>query len=529
PSSIEKYANGNDVSRPLILCEYAHAMGNSLGNFQDYWDVIEKYPVLQGGCIWDWVDQGFVETTPDGRRYWTYGGDYGKTGTPSDGNFCINGVIYPNREIKPQTIEMGKVYQNIKFTNFNEELGTIDVHNEFFFTNLSKYDFSYTIHKAGNKVYSGTFGVAIEPRRSKTVQLEYVPREKEETGSVTIEFYAKIRFAEPFLPVGTVIAREQKEIYAYERDNVAMEHPTVIERSKTQVTLSGDDFKAVFDNKSGILTSYVYKGTEYIHNGQGMHPFFWRAPTDNDYGANLPERLNVWKEASYQDLNASGFSVRNTETYTEVKYKYQYKQTGLQWFITYKVSANGIIKVDNTLTVQNDDTLPMVPRIGLRMQLTEKLTNLLYYGRGPGESYCDRYTSQFLGKYNLLIKDLYEPYVRPQENNHRTDVYWFSITDRENKGLLFVADNKLEFNASNYPLEGFDSGKSIYNNAPRTEKTDHRHLTDPKSEQFVDLFVDQRMMGVAGDDSWGGYCSRRIFNSSQKREEHRIWFYNNAD
>ncbi|KAA6307187.1 Beta-galactosidase, partial [termite gut metagenome] len=242
----------------------------------DYWDVIEKYPVLQGGCIWDWVDQGFAETTPDGSSYWTYGGDYGKTGTPSDGNFCINGVVYPNREVKPQTIEMGKVYQNINFANFNKELGTVDIRNDFFFTNLKKYDFSYTIHKAGNKVYSGTFEAAVEPRRSKTVQLEYVPREKEETGNVTIEFYAKIRSAEPFLPAGTIIAREQKEIYFYEK-NIAMQYPTVIERLNEQVILFGYDFKAVFDKKSGILTSYVYKGTEYIHNGQGMRPFFWRA------------------------------------------------------------------------------------------------------------------------------------------------------------------------------------------------------------------------------------------------------------
>ncbi|KAA6311080.1 hypothetical protein EZS27_037729, partial [termite gut metagenome] len=215
-----------------------------------------------------------------------------------------------------------------------------------------------------------------------------------------------------------------------------------------------------------------------------------------------PEKLNIWKEASYQDMDISGFFVRNTRTYTEVKYAYQYKQTGLQWFITYKVSADGIIKVDNKLTVQNDDT-PIVPRIGLRMQLTGELTNLLYYGRGPGESYCDRYTSQFLGKYDHLIKDLYEPYVRPQENNHRTNVSWFSITDSENKGLLFIADSKLEFNVSNYLLESLDGGESTHSNAPRTESTNHRHLTDPQREPLVDLFVDQRMMGVGGDNSWG--------------------------
>jgi beta-galactosidase len=145
----------------------------------------------------------------------------------------------------------------------------------------------------------------------------------------------------------------------------------------------------------------------------------------------------------------------------------------------------------------------MAPRMGLRMQLAKEFTNLSYYGRGPDENYCDRYTSQFLGEYSFLIKDLYEPYIRPQENNHRTNVYWFAVTDKEEKGLLFVADKWLEFNASNYPLETLDSGESLYNNAPRTQTTNHRHSTDPQPKQFVDLFIDQRMMGVGGDDSWG--------------------------
>ncbi|KAA6343998.1 Beta-galactosidase [termite gut metagenome] len=502
PSAIEKYGKNENASRPLILCEYAHAMGNSLGNFQDYWDVIEKYPVLQGGCIWDWVDQGLAETTSDGRKYWAYGGDYGEIGTPSDGNFCINGLVYPDRKVKPQTAEMGKVYQNIKFTNFNPELGTIDVYNDFFFTDLKKYDFNYTVHKAGKKIYLGTFEVTATPGKSETVQLGYIPREKSETGNVTIEFYAKTRSTEPFLPAGTVIASEQKEIFPYKRENKVLDNPAVIARSKKHVTISGNDFTAMIDKKSGMLISYMYKGTEYIHNEQGLRPFFWRAPTDNDYGANLPKKLNVWKKASYQDIRTSKFFVKNRMSYAEIKCVYEYEQIGLQWLVTYRISASGIIKVDNKLTVKKKDT-QIVPRIGLRMQLAKEFTDLSYYGRGPNENYCDRHTSQFLGQYSFLIKDLYEPYIRPQENNHRTNVYWFAVTDNKKKGLLFVADKLLEFNASNYPLEAFDSGESIYNNAPRTQTTNHRHSTDPQSKQFVDLFIDQRMMGVGGDNSWG--------------------------
>ncbi|KAA6351711.1 Beta-galactosidase [termite gut metagenome] len=506
PSAIEKYAQNGNSTRPLILCEYAHAMGNSLGNFQDYWNIIEKYPILQGGCVWDWVDQGMAETTPEGRKYWAYGGDYGEIGTPSDGNFCINGVVYPNREIKPQTQELGKVYQNIKFLNFNKEQETVDVHNGFFFTNLNKYDFYYTIHEAGKEIVNENFNISIEPGRTETVHLRNIPRGASDTKNITVEFYAKNHFNEPFLPAGTVIAREQMEIHPFNKTNIVLQYPAAIEKTgeHKQVALVGRDFKVVFDKRSGVLISYVYKGAEYIHNEQGMRPFFWRAPIDNDYGASLPQKLSVWKDASYQDIKVSGFSVREKKTYTEVKCSYYYKQTGARWNITYQISAGGIIKVNNKfeLKKQKKDA-PMIPRIGLRMQLSDSLTQLSYYGRGPSENYWDRKTSQFLGEYKIPIEKMYEPYIRPQENNHRTDVSWFAITDQAYRGLLFMADDKLEFNASNYLLESFDSGESVHNNAPRTAATNHLHATDPTREPLVDLFIDYRMMGVGGDNSWG--------------------------
>ncbi|KAA6310054.1 Beta-galactosidase [termite gut metagenome] len=305
-------------------------MGKSLGNFQDYWDIIEKYPVLQGGCVWDWVDQGLAETTSDGRKYWAYGGDYGETGTPSDGNFCINGVVYPDREVKPQTQELGKVYQNIKFLNFDKEQETVDVCNGFFFTDLDNYDFYYTIHEAGKEIVNESFHISVEPGRTETVYLKNIPRGANDTKNITIEFYAKNRFNEPFLPIGSVIAREQMEIHPFNKTNITLQYPAVIEKTgeRKQLTLLGHDFKVIFDKRSGMLVSYIYKETEYIHNEQGMRPFFWRAPTDNDYGASLPQKLSVWKEASYQDIKASGFSVSKKKTYMEVKCSYYYKQTG---------------------------------------------------------------------------------------------------------------------------------------------------------------------------------------------------------
>lgn len=500
PSSIEKYAQNPANTRPLILCEYAHAMGNSLGNFQEYWDVIEKYPLLQGGCIWDWVDQGMARTTPDGRKYWAYGGDYGINGTPSDGDFCINGIVYPDRTVKPHTTEMGKVYQNIKFINFDKGNGTINVRNDFSFTNLDKYDFHYIIRDHGKQVFTDKFKVSAAPGATVKVQLKEIPQVQAATGDIRIEFYATIRTPEPFLKAGSVIAREQTYIYPFHKAEVAKQAPATLKENATQAIFTGKDFTATFDKKSGMLVSYRYKGTEYIHSAQGLHPNFWRAPIDNDYGARLPKKLEVWKEASYQDVAATTFSAKEGE----VICTYQFPKADATWDVTYKVAADGTIKVNNRFVAANEKT-PMIPRIGLRMQMPEAFTKLTYYGRGPEENYRDRRTSQFIGEYTTPIKDIYEPYIRPQENNHRTDIYWCALTNKSGAGLLFVADRTFELNASNYPLETFDSGESIYNDAPRTDKTDdiHRHLTDPKPEKLVDLFIDYRMMGVGGDNSWG--------------------------
>lgn len=498
PADIEKYAQNPRHTRPLILCEYAHAMGNSLGNFQEYWDVIEKYPLLQGGCIWDWVDQGFAEKTPDGRKYWTYGGDYGDIGTPSDGDFCINGIVYPDRSVKPQTTEMGKVYQNIKFIGFNKEKATIDLRNDFSFTNLDKYDYHYTIRDHGKEIYTDRFQASAAPGETITVQLKGIPQEQTQTGDVRIEFFATVRTPEPFLPTGTVIAREQTYIHTFHKEKAAPQEPASLKETETQALYTGKNFKATFDKKSGLLVSYQYNGTEYILNGQGMHPNFWRAPIDNDYGARLPQKLSVWKDASYKQPVAASFKAENGE----VTCTYRFPEADATWDITYKIYANGVIKVDNRFVSANEKT-PMIPRIGLRMQMPVAFTTLTYYGRGPEENYRDRRTSQFIGEYSTPIKNMYEPYIRPQENNHRTDIYWCALTNKSGAGLLLVADRTFELNASNYPLETLDSGDDIHNAAPRTAETDHRHLTDPKPEKMVDLFVDYRMMGLGGDDSWG--------------------------
>ena len=393
---------------------------------------------------------------------------------------------------------MGKVYQNIKFINFNKDKRTVDLHNDFSFTNLNKYDYHYIIRDHGNEIYTDKFQVSGAPGETVTVQLKGIPQAQTNTGDVRIEFYATVRTPEPFLPAGTVIAREQNYIYTFHKDKVAQQEAAPMKETDTQVIYSGKNFKAVFNKKSGLLVSYQYNGAEYILNGQGLHPNFWRAPIDNDYGAGLPRKLGVWKEVSYQDITAASFNACNGE----VTCTYQFPQTDATWDIIYKIYTNGVIKVDNRFVAANEKT-PMIPRIGLRMQMPETFTTLTYYGRGPEENYRDRRTSQFFGEYSTPIKKMYEPYIRPQENNHRTDIYWCALTNKSGAGLLLVADRTFEMNASNYPLETLDSGDDLHNAAPRTAETNHRHLTDPKPEKMVDLFIDYRMMGVGGDNSWG--------------------------
>ncbi|BEG98393.1 glycoside hydrolase family 2 TIM barrel-domain containing protein [Bacteroides sedimenti] len=501
PADIERYAKNPNADRPLILCEYAHAMGNSLGNFKEYWDIIKKYPLLQGGCIWDWVDQGFLEKTKDGRKYWTYGGDYGKIGTPSDGDFCINGLVYPDRTTKPATEEMRKVYQNIDFdTDFKK--GKAIIYNGFFFTNLNKYDFTYTIKREGKSVFTEKFNIDCEPGDSVSIDLKNLPTTPATTGDDRIEFEAKIRTAEPLLPVGYVIAREQKCINPFRKPVAPVVKPATVKETGSQVVLTGKEFKATFDKKNGMLISYIYKGTEYILNENGLHPNFWRAPTDNDYGAGLPRKLKAWKEASYQDVVAKNFSVTSNDKASKVSCTYEFPGTESTWDITYTVYENGTIKVDNKFVAANEKT-PMIPRVGLRMQLPVSFENMTYYGRGPKENYRDRRTSQFHGEFTTNVKNNYEGYIRPQENSHHTDIYWCAFTDKSGKGLLLVADRTFEINASPYTLESMDSGESIDNDKPITEKTNHRHLTDPQPQKLIDLCIDYRMMGVGGDDSWG--------------------------
>lgn len=501
PEEIEKYAQNPNADRPLIQCEYAHAMGNSLGNFTEYWDLFRKYPLLQGGCIWDWVDQGFVKTNDKGESFWTYGGDYGPDGTPSAGDFCINGMVFPDRTVKPHTEEMRKVYQNVWFKNFDAQKGTVDVYNENFFIDLSRYNIEYEVKENGKVLKSGQLNINVLPQETKNVTIPEMVNFLKNDKQVTVNFYVKQKTATRLIPADWVVASDQFVVGDWQTVASVAKKRAKVKQGKNNVTVSGNRFTAVFDKSTGIMTSYVFDGNEYVSEQFGLRPFFWRAPIDNDYGAGLPRKLKAWKEVSYQNPKAIDFKVAQSEQ-TLITFRYNYPETNASWSVRYSIDADGAIHVQNQFDATKSE-LPLVLRVGMRMQLPGDVVNAEYYGRGPWGNYSDRNTSTFVDRYNSPIADMVTKYVLPQENAHHTDTKWLALTRESGAGLLFVADDKFEFNASNYLLETLDGGETLNNDAAVGDAPRNKHINDYKPSDKVDLFIDYRMQGVGGNNSWG--------------------------
>ena len=497
PQHIEHYAK-TYTDRPLILCEYEHTMGNSAGNIKDYWDIIEKYPQLQGGFIWDWVDQGLSNENDKG-KFWAYGGDYGPEGTPSDGNFLINGVVFPDRSVKPHSLEVKHVYQNIGFKAENLAAGQIKVINKFFFTNLSKYDFSYEISANGKVVKTSKLPVLdIAPEQSKTVTIDLKGIVAKPGVEYFVTLFAKTKTAENLLAAGWEIASEQMKL-PNEAPKATFELAKAGKVSFTDgntIAISGKGFSLAIDNKTGIITSYKFNENELFLNGMGPRPAFWRAPTDNDYGWRMPRVARLWKQATEQAPVAA--SVKASQLGNAVQVEVVYKLDSVQSTLktVYTVMGNGAVKVDNKLITTGAD-VPVMPRFGMKMHLPKAYSQVEYLGRGPWENYSDRNSSTFVGHYKTTVNELYVPYIRPQENGHRTDVRWLSLAKADGSGLLVVADQLIEFNALHNTVDDFDAG-------PNKDKN-LKHSNDIKPRDLVELHIDYRMIGVGGDDSWGAW------------------------
>jgi beta-galactosidase len=497
PQHIEHYAN-TYTDRPLILCEYEHAMGNSVGNIKDYWEIIEKYPQLQGGFIWDWVDQGLADENENG-EFWAFGGDYGPEGTPSDGNFCINGVVFPDRSIKPHSLEVKHVYQNIGFNAENMEEGKVLVTNKFFFTNLSKFDFSYEISANGKVVKSDELQVPdIAPGQSKVVSVDLKGITAKPGVEYFVTLYAKTKTDENLLPAGWEIASEQLKlpIEAPKNQFELAKSGKVSFSEGDDIAIEGKGFSVNIDPESGIITSYKSKGKELLLNGFGPRPAFWRAPTDNDYGWRMPRVAQLCKAASEQTPVAESVTTKQSGNTVQVEVVYNFDSLHSIWKTIYTVMGNGVVKVDNQLVTEGDE-VEVFPRVGMKMQMPQEFEQVEYLGRGPWENYCDRNSSTFVGRYKTTVAEMYVPYIRPQENGHRTDVRWLALKRNNNSGLLVIADSLIEFNALNNTVGDFDAGPNKDRNL--------QHANEISPRDLVELHIDYRMIGVGGDNSWGAW------------------------
>ncbi|MGB9764098.1 MAG: glycoside hydrolase family 2 TIM barrel-domain containing protein [Candidatus Saccharicenans sp.] len=512
---LEKYAQSNP-SRPLIMCEYDHSMGNSTGNLQDYWDVIEKYPVLQGGFIWDWVDQGFAKKNDKGQLFWAYGGDYGPPGTPSDANFNCNGLLAPDRTPHPALWEVKKVYQPAKFELIESpQLDQLEVRvkltNKYDFLSLNKNDFYLHWELLQNGALS-TKGVLscpeIAPHQSAEIKIKLPPEIFKSNDEIFLNFELKSarELDHQLIPVDFTIASEQLKIEG-PRENLSpgskvdaskiIAHPKLpklkIKENKSdqnKIIVSGQDFALTFDRAEGRLTSYKFQNVELLKDGP--QPNFWRAPTDNDFGNRMPERLKVWREASL-NRQVKAFKVtkdKKGQVIIRVDFYLPSVESGNTTI--YTVAPDGVVRIDNEFKPTNPEKLPEIPRIGMLLGIADGFDQIEYYGRGPYENYCDRKTSAFVGIYQTTIADQVIPYVCPQEFGNRTDTRWLVIRNKDGIGLKFIGQPIFEFAAIPYTPEDLT-----------LKERGEKHFIDVPRRNNLYVTIDLRQMGVGGDNSWG--------------------------
>jgi beta-galactosidase len=486
-----RYLNAKP-DRPLILCEYAHAMGNSEGNLQDDWDFFWSQPQLQGGFIWDWVDQGLAARTSDGTPYFAYGGDFGPPGTPSDQNFLFNGLVAPDRTPHPHYYEVKKVYQPVD-TRLLDSSGRIRVVNRYDFRDLGGLALRWTVTADADTLARGTRESLGVPARDSAELSLGLPGVHPPAGTevfLTVEYVSKR--AEPFLPAGTVMAWDQFPL-AVPVPPVAP-GPRIPDATLAQdsalIVVTGPRVRVVFDRAHGTLDSLVWDGTELLRTAPA--PNFWRAPTDNDFGNEMPRRQRVWRTAG-PDRHLLDISARQDgRDRVTVETEELLHAGGARLFTTWAVYGSGDVVMHQRF-VPGDTTIAELPRLGMRFTMPAGFDSVTWFGRGPQETYWDRKAGAAVGLYRLAAADFYYPYERPQETGTRTDVRWMLVRNAAGAGLLAVGEPLLEASAMNVLQDDLDEGLEKVN----------RHAYMVPRRPFTEVRLDWHQMGVGGDNSWG--------------------------
>ena len=494
PDAMIAYAKSNPKpKRPFIMCEYAHAMGNSLGNFVDYWNIIrENKHAFQGGFIWDFVDQAFKDVNAKGDSIYTYGGDYGpkNRNIPSSENFLCNGLFYANRTPYPHAWEMKKVYQDLhtKWVGANK----ISIYNEKNFTGTSNIQLHWNITVDGVVKQSGKIeNLNVEPQHTAEIT---IPFKQPITGEAFLNIVYKTKEQQPLVPANHIVAMEQIKLSGDYKNNVSIE-PTKNELQKSEtnemIFIKSKDIEIAFDKSNGQLKQYKIKGKNYIENTTSVKPNFWRAPNDNDFGANLQNQLIVWKNATNNQILKDFTSSINNNIAT-INAAYELKEAAAKVYVEYKINSNGQLEVSEKLETDTSINKAMIPKVGLQWILPEGFNLVQYYGRGPHENYQDRNYSSHVGLYKQTVDEQYFPYVRPQETGNKTEVRWFEIKDKNGKGLRIEGNDLLNISALHYYDSDLDDG---------TKKI-QRHAGDLKPRPQTQLNIDYKQMGVGGIDSW---------------------------
>lgn len=535
-------------NRPYVPSEYSHAMGNSNGNLHDQWVEIYKYPNLQGGYIWEWIDHAVLFKNKDGKEFWAYGGDFGKD-QPSDGNFVADGVINPDQSPHPAMAEVKYVHQNVGFEAVDLGKGKVKITNRFYFTPLSKYKIKYSILMNGKSVKEGNLKLDTNPQESTVVDIPVSTLKAKPGNEYLLNFEVTTTVPEPLIPVGHVIAYDQFELPIKADKTIYSEKAgPELQISETGNLLSATSSKVnfVFDKQKGIVATYQVDGVNYFNDGFGIQPNFWRGPTDNDYGNGAPKRLQIWKQSSKNFLISDAkVSKEGRDAVITVTYQLA---AGNDYIINYRIFSSGVVNVQVKFTAamsatENKANLTAealeatysdsgerdrqraltakldVPRIGVRFRLPVNMNQVMYYGRGPEENYWDRKRGTLVGLYKTTAEDMYYPYVRPQENGHHSDTRWVALNADNGKGLLIEADNLIGFNALRNSIEDFDcqesdadyqwrnmSPEEIANKdyaAAKDVLRKQTHEIDITPRDFVEVCVDMKQCGVAGYNSWG--------------------------
>ncbi|MCX6259101.1 MAG: DUF4981 domain-containing protein [Bacteroidia bacterium] len=504
PDDMIRYAtNDHDTTRPFIMCEYAHAMGNSLGNFRDYWDIIRKYNVFQGGFIWDFVDQGFYKVKPDGDTIFAYGGDWGPPNVPSDKNFMCNGLFQPDRRPNPHAFEVKKVYQNINTSVTDSDKIAIHIFNDFFFKDLSNVYLDWSIVAEGKTLKSGTIqDIEVPPRQQRTYFIKN--QDNDNYAEVFLNISYKLKKEESLLQAGYEIAREQFYLKneRVNRITIKPEGKINIHESPELFSLSAvDDALLEVNRKTGFIAKYQYRGQDILKPGFQIRPNFWRAPTDNDYGSNMPVVLKAWKN-SMDSLKLNGVTIDYDDPeIIIITASYDLPVVSSQLTLQYHFSGSGELTVKETLIANKSDKVKMLPKFGMQLVLPGEFTGVEYYGRGPHENYQDRNYSSEVGVYRQTVASQYFPYIRPQETGNKTDIRWYRLFTKNGLGIRVESDTLLNITSRNYLDNDLDDGL----------KKQQRHAGDLKPRNIVQLNIDYQQMGLAGIDSWGSlplkkYC-----------------------